>query len=387
MEFSFLPFLTGAASLFYLLVLGIFSWGVLRLRPRGKEDCVAPGGVWPSVTVVAPMRNEEKNVAQLLNALAQQQYPGEWEVICVDDRSTDRTQELLRTYSEKDQRFKLLVISPDEPVVASPKKRALERAFATSQSEILMTIDADCIPPDCWMRSMVSCFQEGIDIVQGPKQTQKKEGVINSVQALETLGFTLIEAAFFSLGKPMLASAPSLAYRRKVYEAAGGLAALGDHVSGDDDMLVQRMRHFASGVAYNADAEAQVVTIPVSTWCSFFEQRARWASNGTRYESKSYVALLFLIYLFFVLLALSPAVAWWAGSLVPLLLIVAKTIGDLIFLYIGGKRLRSLSLLKAYPITYFFQVIVVLWSPIAGFCGWYDWKGNRKEASISIKEA
>ncbi len=375
MELS--PWSVGAAalSLFYLAVLGTFVLGVARLRVRGEKDRVAPDGAWPRVSIAVPLRNEERNLGATLEALAAQDYPGEWEVLCVDDRSDDATPRLLAEFAARNPRFSVLTVPRDAPPVPSPKKRALETAFARASGGVFMTIDADCLPPPCWMRSMVSNFRDGIDIVQGPKRILPGETALSRIQALETLGFTLIEGAFFSLGKPMLASAPSLAYRREVYERAGGLAALADRVSGDDDMLVQRMSRFARGVAYNADPGAQVRTWPAESWREFFSQRARWASNGTHYESRAYVATLAAIWLFFVLLPLAPLLALAAGTPWPLLPLAAKVAADLLFLALGGRKLDSLALLRAYPSTLLVQILVVVWAPVAGTFGWYRWKG------------
>ena len=364
-----------ALSLFYLAVLGTFVLGVARLRVRGEKDRVAPDGAWPRVSITVPLRNEEKNLGATLGALAAQDYPGEWEVLCVDDRSDDATPRLLAEFAARNPRFSVLSIPRDAPPVPSPKKRALETAFARATGDVFMTIDADCLPPPCWMRSMVSNFRDGVDIVQGPKRILPEGTALSRIQALETLGFTLIEGAFFSLGKPMLASAPSLAYRREVYERAGGLRALADRVSGDDDMLVQRMSRFARGVAYNADPGAQVRTWPAESWREFLSQRARWASNGAHYESRLYVAALTAIWLFFAALPLLPFLALASGSPWPLLPLAVKVAVDLVFLAVGGLQLDSVALLRAYPATLPVQVFVVVWAPIAGTFGWYRWKG------------
>jgi len=374
---------SAVSSLFYLAVLGTFAAGVARMRVRGEKDRVAPDGRWPSASVAVPLRNEERNLGKTLEALAAQDYPGEWEVICVDDRSDDATPRLLAEFAASHPRFSVLTVPADAPETPSPKKRALEKAFSAAKGEILMTIDADCLPPERWLRSMVSNFRAGIDIVQGPKRILPGKGILSKVQALETLGFTLIEGAFFTLGKPMLASAPSLAYRRSVYDASGGLAALEGLVSGDDDMLVQRMSRHAAGVAYNADPEAQVRTWPAETWREFFSQRARWASNGTRYESRLYVLMLAAIYLFFVFLAASVPLAAATGIPALLLPLATKVAVDLLFLAIGARKLRSLGLLRAYPPTLLVQVVVVLWAPLAGAFGWYRWKGKSAAGSAA----
>ena len=104
----------------YVLLFLFFIIGVTRThRYRGPKAT-------PSVSVVVPMRNEEEFAERTLEALAAQDYVGEWEVICVDDRSTDRTREILEKFAATHPKFRVLSLSPDLPVIASPKKRALE---------------------------------------------------------------------------------------------------------------------------------------------------------------------------------------------------------------------------------------------------------------------
>jgi cellulose synthase/poly-beta-1,6-N-acetylglucosamine synthase-like glycosyltransferase len=315
-----------------------------------------------------------------LAALDRQDYPGVWRVICVNDRSTDSTTRLLEEFCAPRPHFEVLHVPKDAPSVASPKKRALELAFSRATGEILMTVDADCEPPDGWIRSMASNFQPGTDIVQGPKRILGQARAIHAVQRLETLGFTLVEGAFFTLGNPMLASAPSLAYRRSLYEGVGGFAGIRDRLSGDDDMLVHKMKAQAAGVAYNADAGAQVGTHPVDGWRELFQQRARWASNGTEYENKGYVLLLAGIYAFFVWLALTPLLALaglpWTIWLLPH---GVKVCLDLMALCVGAWKLRSLRAVLAYPLLYPVQVAVVVWAAPAGHFGWYSWKGIKQK--------
>ena len=179
----------------------------------------------PSVSVVIPMRNEEEFAERTLEAVAAQDYIGEWEVICVDDRSTDRTREILEKFAATHPRFRVLSLPQDLPQIASPKKRALESAFKIAKNEVLLTMDADCIPRKSWITAMAGRFVDGICIVQGPKQNNGSRSMPHLYQKLETLGYTAMEAAGFSLGRPIVASAACLAYKKDLFFKVGGFGA------------------------------------------------------------------------------------------------------------------------------------------------------------------
>src|SRR5574341_2671692 len=89
-----------AAAAFYSVSLLVFTWGLLRIRgTRVTEQ--------PFISIVVAARNEERNVEELLRRLLSQDYPA-YEVILVNDRSTDRTAEILRPFEGKDPRLKCI---------------------------------------------------------------------------------------------------------------------------------------------------------------------------------------------------------------------------------------------------------------------------------------
>ncbi len=77
----------------------------MRCVPLLREirESLRPLARYPSVSVVVPVRNEEANVVgAALGSILDQDYPGRLEVVAVDDRSTDRTEEVLaRLASER----------------------------------------------------------------------------------------------------------------------------------------------------------------------------------------------------------------------------------------------------------------------------------------------
>lgn len=360
-----LPILGGTAL--YAVFLALLSWGLLRLRRPGREQK-------PSITVVVPMHNEEQGVQATLEALAAQDYAGPWEVVCVDDRSRDATADIVRSFVERDSRFRLVRIDVSEEPVPSPKKRALARGMAAARHEILATTDADCLPPPHWLSTLGGGFVPGVDIVQGPKHILGGDSFCHRYQRIEVLAFVAAEAAGFALGRPFLASAPSLAYRRSVYEAAGGFQGLEGLISGDDDMLVHRMAKAGGRPAYAWDPSASVGTHPADTWAQVLNQRARWASNGSRYESISYVAFLIAIFLWWVWLVLGwipvllgvPAWLWW----MPWAL---KLPFDLLFMGLAAWRFEMLSSLLDYVWALPLQVAIAVRSAVAGHLGWFRW--------------
>jgi cellulose synthase/poly-beta-1,6-N-acetylglucosamine synthase-like glycosyltransferase len=331
----------------------------------------------PSVSVIVPMRNEEAHAPSTLQALANQDYAGEWEVICVNDRSTDATEAVISGFHARDGRFVLVNVPVDAPKVPSPKKRALAAGFSAAKGEILMTTDADCIAEPGWLRSMAMRFEPDIGIVQGPKRIRGNGSVLSRYQEHEVFGLVSIEAATFALGRPMIASAPSLAYRKTLYESVGGFDGIEDSVSGDDDLLVRKMQKVPRWkVAYNPSSEACVTTSPAGTWKEMLLQRARWSSNGAHYEEKGFVALLSCVYAYYWWLILGPflAAAGWVPWSVYVATAMAKIVLGGLFLGITSRRLGHSGILRDLVWCELLHVPIVATAVILGHLGLYRWK-------------
>ena len=359
-------------SALYVFLFLFLSIGLLRAKKNGGQ----PEKLW-SVSVIVPLRNEEEHARRTLEALDAQDYSGEWEVICVNDRSTDRTAQILEEFAAGHPRFSVVHIPMDAPFLESPKKRALETGFKTAKHEILMTMDADCIPPRGWIRSMASRFRGNIAIVQGPKKNSGSPSIVHAFQKLETLGYTSIEAAGFSMGIPMVASAAALAYKKELFFKVGGFGDLVHLSSGDDDMLVHKMIQEPNvGFCYNLDENAVVETAPVDSFKGLLNQRARWSSNGTSYSNHLYTFFLTLIYTFYVWLFISPWLALfldfpWTWFFIPF---ASKVAIDVLFLSIGAIRLRETRLLFAIPITELLQIPIITVAVPLGIFKIFRWK-------------
>jgi glycosyltransferase involved in cell wall biosynthesis len=101
------------------------------------------------ISVVVPALNEEKYIKQCLSSLLSQSYPRElYEIIVVDNGSTDRTSEIARGFGVK--------------VVYEPKRgvsRARHRGAQEARGEIIAGTDADGIAPGTWLEEIARAFR------------------------------------------------------------------------------------------------------------------------------------------------------------------------------------------------------------------------------------
>ena len=112
----------------------------------------------PLISVCIPARDEERNIRTCVSAVLNQDYP-RFEVIVLDDRSTDSTLEILNQLASLDDRLKIIHGS-DLPAGWAGKPHALHQAAAIARGDWLCFVDADTLlSPE----SLSSCFAKAIE--------------------------------------------------------------------------------------------------------------------------------------------------------------------------------------------------------------------------------
>ena len=95
----------------------------------------------PLISVIIPARNEQRNIRRCIQALLSQTYPN-FEIIVVDDRSTDETPQILAELAEEDARLQI-IHGAELPPGWAGKPHALVQGAAAAQGEWLCFMDAD----------------------------------------------------------------------------------------------------------------------------------------------------------------------------------------------------------------------------------------------------
>lgn len=378
-------FITLLVSLLLLYVFGLMylRQGLNRLSyPRQFEN-------FPFVSIVISAHNEEKNLPDCLRLLAEQSYPEhQIEFIMVNDRSNDKTQHLIENMILQDSRFRILTISDRLPEIA-PKKRAIDSALKIAQGEIILLTDADGRPGRNWVKNMISYFSEDTDMVIGyaPYQVKPEGHFIKKILSLEYLSHAVIAAASAGLGYPLTCVGTNMAYRKKLYEEAGGFAEFRAHLSGDDDLFLTRIREQKKyKIRYATAAETHVYNNPPQLWSKFFHQRMRYASKGFDYPFKV-TAVLVLFFMFNLTLFLG-LISWWNHTNLffsAMIGLIIKSIFEFSFIRKGAKVLNDTRFLSFFPITALIHIPYVIIFASLGQLKLFRWKGANAEAAVQRK--
>lgn len=340
------------------------------------------------MSVVVAARNEQENIGSCLQALINQTYPlKRYEVIVVDDRSTDGTAAIVDHFSKTDDRIKLVLVN-QLPAGISPKKHALEKGIEIAKGKIILTTDADCVPEPGWIAGMINYFEPAVGLVAGFSPLVKDEGetIFSRLVTLDSLSLAAVAAGSFGLGKPLTCNGRNLAYRLETFHAVNGFKAIQNLISGDDDLLLHMVRQKTNWqFRYAIDPETIVRSKAPPDFRHLANQRIRHASKGRYYSSWLKLSLA-AVYLFnLILLALLPISFFIANaSWLLLICLLMKSLSEWlllsrfadIFKYKKSLTIFSLAILLHVP----YVVIFGLWGQV----GKFQWKEDTFNA-VTIK--
>ena len=335
-----------------------------------------------SFSIIIAAHNEADNIARCLDSVMQQTIDtSRFEVVVVSDRSTDQTEQIVQSYISRFPNISLVRIDQTPPGY-SPKKYALTKAIATSRHKILVITDADCTVKPTWLAAIDNAFSPDVGLVQGVTTYQKPIGMsalFFGLQAIDFLSHGIIAAAAIGAGMPINSNANNFAIRRKIFDLVGGYESVHGVISGDDDLLLQRVSGLhTQKIRFMTDPLGAVATLPSLTFGALIEQRKRWGSK-TVYYSMQQRAFLAGIFGFYCSICMSILAGVFSPRLwlLTIALLILKTLGELI-LMVPGTKLFCQEQLRPYIVpASMLQLPVVLFAVVAGVFGRFSWKGIR----------
>ncbi|MCP4707250.1 MAG: glycosyltransferase [Planctomycetes bacterium] len=365
-------------SIILILTALIYGLAVYLLGRNLKKTCPGKNKELFSVAVVMAARNEEENIADALDTLLDQTYDN-YTIYVVDDRSTDRTTEIVSEYQKRSSRIHLIRID-HVPAGFASKKFALHTAIRQSSQDLIVTTDADCRVSQRWLERIVSYFEAEVGMVIGLiHYTPKYDTFLQRWQSFDFFALMCATAATTQMGLPFAGAGPSLAYRREVYNRIGGYGSLAHRTSGDDVLLIALvLQKTTVEFRFMPDKDAVVYTDTKTTWSDFYRQRQRWASNsGIQWRlNKRFFVFLALVFWVDMLIIICPLISFWQPELLVfwLLLMATKLILEYRLLSIGAKKFDRTDL-KSFFVKWFvshpFYVFIM---GFAGSFGKIRWK-------------
>lgn len=330
------------------------------------------------ISVIIPVRNEEKYIKYLLENLKDQTYSN-FEVIVVDDDSTDDTLKILEEFREHSV-FDMHVCSLSDLGKVGNKKKALQQGIELAGGEIIVTTDGDCTVKKQWLEVIADCFRDQtVKLVSGPVVYEEGSSLFEKLQVIEFASLVGFGAATMNIGKPTMCNGANLSFRKASFIKYGGY---NDHMelsSGDDEFLMHKIFiNDPKGVRFLKDYRATVSTKANLSWKDFKNQRIRWASKWKKYKLNYAkvlsitVVILNLSVLTSVVLALTNQGLWPWG----LGLYLLKIGVDLLFISLVMRFFNKKLRLHLFLLIEVFHIFYVLLFSVKAQKREYVWKGR-----------
>lgn len=240
----------------------------------------------PTVSILIPAHNEEVVIRQTLKAMVQLSYPKHLlEIIVINDNSSDRTGEIVQSFSEQYDHVHMIETKP--PFAGKGKSTALNEGLKASTGDVICVYDADNMPEKKAVYHLV------LGLLNDPKAgaVVGKFRVINAAKNLLTKFINIETICFQWMAQGGrwkwfgIATIPgtNFAIRRHILEELGGWDV---HALAEDTELTIRVynlgyviRFFPAAITWEQEPE---------TWKVWWRQRTRWARGN------QYVVLKFL---------------------------------------------------------------------------------------------
>lgn len=276
---------TGALLIQLFYYLFFYARVAVKRQPKHSHPDQEP------VSIVICARDEEENLRNNLPLILEQAYPN-YEVIVVNDCSTDDTADVLSAFQERYKHLKVTTIKPDEKFTHG-KKLALTIGIKAASNDFMLLTDADCTPTSqSWLHLMQENFIPSCEVTIGYGGYKPKAGALDKLVRCDTFFIGLQYLGFALAGFPYMGVGRNLAYRKSTFFNNKGFASHYNLPSGDDDLFVSEVANKRNTlVEYRPDTITR--SEQVSSFNSWMWQKLRHSITASRYRK----SVKFLIWL------------------------------------------------------------------------------------------
>ena len=336
--------------LYYIVFFGRFSFAKKHEAKTKKIP----------ISVIVCAKNEAENVKKFVPLLLEQNYP-DYEVVLIDDASSDETRELFEYFEKQNTKVKLVKVDNNEAFWGN-KKYALTLGIKAAKNEYLLFTDGDCYPnSNNWITEMTAHFTMHKTIVLGYGAYEKvKNSFLNKIIRFETLLTATQYFAWAKMGQPYMGVGRNLAYKKEEFFNVRGFM---DHMkirSGDDDLFInQAANKQNTTICFSEDSFTY--SEPRKTFKEWFNQKRRHVSTAKHYKAfdKFQLGLFFFTQISFFLLAII-LLAFQYQWMIVLPIVVFRYIFTWLSLGFAAGKLKEKDVMYWFPFIELFLIFTQL---------------------------
>jgi|SRR5690554_81775 len=307
------------------------------------------------ISLLICAKNEATNLAKHIPLWLKQNHQ-HFELILINDASTDDTLEVMESFAAQDSRITVVDVKNNEAFWGS-KKYALTLGIKRAKNEHFIFSDADCFPAsENWLSLMAANFSKEKQLVLGYGGYTKKPGILNGLIRFETVMTAIQYLSYAKAGIPYMGVGRNLGYTSTLYYNNRGFM---NHIkipSGDDDLFVNDTAT-TQNTALCVTPEAFTYSLPETTWKAWFRQKQRHYSTARYYKPKhkfllglySFTQILFWMLIPFILLS-----NYWEYGLA---ILIFRFLIQYIVIGKAASKLKETALIVVVPFLELFLLV------------------------------
>jgi glycosyltransferase involved in cell wall biosynthesis len=312
------------------------------------------------LSVIICAKNEAENLLENLPFILKQEYSN-FEVVLVNDSSSDDTLEVMETFKSENKNIKLVNVKTSETFWGN-KKYALTLGIKASTNDFLVFTDADCKPnSQKWLSYISSKFSNEKSIVLGYGAYEKQQfSFLNKLIRFETVMTALQYFSYAKLGRPYMGVGRNMAYRKELFFNNSGFNNHMSLKSGDDDLFINEVSNPENTAICYAE-ESFTLSKPKTSVKDWILQKRRHISTAKFYKTK-HKLLLGLFYssqLLFWLLSILLFILQYKWQWI-LVLVIFRFVIQILSFGLAAKKLNEIELIILTPLLEIFLILTQL---------------------------
>ncbi len=327
------------------------------------------------ISMIIPFRNEESNLPVLLDCIKAIQYPKHlFEVIFVNDHSTDKSLALVNNALLGLPNCKILNNSSN----IHGKKGSLKLGIESTQGELLLFTDADCIFSPNRLNEYARFYVQNNnpDMIIGLVDYMGENKVLSKIIRLEFLSLMLSGAGMSGRGNPVFCNGANLGVKRSIFNEELDLKE--EIASGDDVFLLHSLKYKQKRIKLIKTRESLVYTKPPKGLKDFFTQRRRWGAKSINYTDRDTIILALVVSATNVFIPVAFVVSLLTKEYFLFLFSIGAKLSIDILLFITGIRFFKIGF-SVFMVP-FLEIIYPFYISITAIAGIikkpFHWKGR-----------
>lgn len=353
-------FLTNPLTICLLIVIFLIIIYYLVIFVRLAFYKAKGNNTYPPASIIIVAKDESYNLKKNLPFICEQDYPDAYEVLVVDDNSTDDTEDVICHFKNIYSNLSYLKLDNNIINPYRGKKFPLSIGIKNSKYEYLLLSDADCKPTsDLWLMKMMESYTPETELVLGYGKYQQKKGFLNSLIRWDTFINSVMYFSAALWGFPYMGVGRNLSYKKELFYKVKGFANHMHINSGDDDLFIKDAAN-NKNTAICIDPQAHTISTVPNTLMKYFIQKKRHFTSSSHYKLSAtiYLGLMHLLEILFPILIILQIVLL-KSYLFPLSIFLFKALIQILILYKINNNLKEKKLILFSPILGFVSSLVL----------------------------